>query len=329
MKVITVEEHFATPELIGAWDGLSPQHFDDTVGVYKSPLGGPLLDLGEARLRWMDQMGVDVQVLSVTTPGVQPLDPGAAVELAVRSNDLLAETVRANPDRFQGLATLPTPDPEAAAAELRRAIGELGLQGAMTFGRTREKNLDHPDNEPIFAAAAELRAPLFLHPQLSQRGVRDSLYTGLPGNLDLVLASAALGWHYEAGVQLLRLILAGVFDRHPDLRIVLGHWGDLVTFYLEEIEVLSKVGGGDRRPIAEYFRQHVYIAPSGTLSHRYLRWATEVLGADRLLFALDYPFVPRRPGDVEWFLGQAPIGATQRQMLASENWEGLVAGIRV
>ena len=166
MKVITVEEHFATPELMAVWEGLAPEQFDDTVMVYKGPTGVPLLELGDQRIAWMDQMGVDVQVLSVTTPGVQPVDPGAALELAVRSNDLLAETVRAHPDRFQGFALLPTPDPEAAAAELRRAVGELGLQGAIAFGRVRERNIDHPDNEPLLAAAAELKVPLFLHPQM-------------------------------------------------------------------------------------------------------------------------------------------------------------------
>jgi uncharacterized protein len=328
MKVITVEEHFATPDLMAAWEGLAPENFDDTLMVYKGPPGVPLLDLGEQRLRWMDEMGVDIQVLSVTTPGVQPVDPAAAVELAGRSNDLLAETVRANPDRFQGFATLPTPDPEAAAAELRRAVGELGLQGGMAFGRTRERNIDHPDNEPIFAAAAALRAPLFLHPQLPQRGVRDALYSGLPGKLDLALATAGVGWHYEAGVQFIRLILSGVLDRHPDLRIILGHWGDLVTFYIDEMEVLAKVSEGKIRPIADYFREHVYIVPSGTLTHRYLPWANEVLGPDRLLFGLDYPFVPRKEGDVERFFADAPIGEVEKRQMAAENWEGLVAGIR-
>lgn len=328
MKVITVEEHFATPELIEAWEGLPPEHFDPAVGIYKGPAGGPLLELGERRLEWMDQMGVDVQVLSVTTPGVQPLAAAAAVDLAARCNDLLGGLVAANPERFQGFATLATPDPEAAAAELRRAVGELGLQGGMTFGRTREQNLDHPDYEPLFAAAAELRAPLFLHPQMPQLVVREALYAGLPGKFGLGLASAGLGWHYEAGVQFLRLVLAGVLDRHPDLRIILGHWGDLVTFYLDEIEVLSKLGPDGQRPVAEYFREHVYIVPSGTLTHTYLPLATEVLGPDRLLFGLDYPFVPRKPGEVERFFDAMPVEVAAREKFAAGNWDELVARIR-
>lgn len=329
MKVITVEEHLATPELMDAWSGLAPENYDDAIVLYEGPRGAALVDHGEARLRWMDEMGVDIQVLSLTTPGVQALEPEVAVEFARQTNDLIAATVRANPDRFQGMAALPTPDPVAAAEELRRAVGELGLLGAMTFGRTRDRNFDHPDNEPIFEAAAEVGAPLFIHPQISQGPVREALYSGLPGKFDLALAAPGLGWHFNAGVQVVRLILAGVFDRHPDLRIVLGHWGDLVAFYLEEIDVLTKIAGApEHRPISEYFKQHVYIAPSGTLSHRYLKWATEVIGADRLLFSLDYPFVPRVAGDVEAFLEGAPIGEVEREKLASRNWEELVAGIR-
>lgn len=327
MKVIAVEEHFATPEAMDAWAGLPAQDHDDSTDIYMGPPGASLLDLADGRVQWMDRMGVDVQVLSMTTPGVVPLKAGPAVKLARQTNDLIAQTVRAHPGRFQGFATLATPDPQAAARELRRAVCELGLQGAMIFGRTGERNLDHPDNEPIFAAANELRAPLFVHPQLSQRRVRDALYSDLPAGFDFAIAAAGLGWHYETGVQLLRMVLAGVFDRYPNLQVILGHWGDLIVFYLDEIEVLPRLARAERRPISDYFREHVYVAPSGTLSLRYLKWAIEVLGVERILFALDYPFAPRSPGEAREFLEQASPSGAEREQIACRNWEGLVERI--
>jgi predicted TIM-barrel fold metal-dependent hydrolase len=323
MRVITVEEHFATPELLDAWEALPAEHSDPTTPLYRhGPPSGPLLDLGAGRLAWMDQMGVDTQVISLTSPGVQPLEPAAAVDLARRSNDLLADAVRAHPDRFQGLAALPTPDPPAAAEELRRAVGELGLRGAILFGRSRERNLDHPDNEPILAAIEDLGVPLFLHPQISRPQVREALYSDL-GALDFALAGPGLGWHFEAGVQFVRLALSGALDRHPELRIVLGHWGDVILFYLDELDVIPRVSRTDSTPPSEYAKRHLYVAASGTLSHRYTRWATEVLGPERLLFALDHPFVPRAPGEVETFLAEAPLSESERAGFAHRNWEEL------
>jgi predicted TIM-barrel fold metal-dependent hydrolase len=273
----------------------------------------------------MDEMGIDLQVISLTSPGVQPLDAEAAVTLARDSNNRLADAVKAHPDRFQGMATLPTPDPGAAAEELRRAVGELGLLGGMVFGRTRERNLDHPDNEPIFAAAEELGVPLFLHPQLSRRSVREALYADLPG-FEFALAGPGLGWHYEAGVQFVRLALGGVLDRHPDLRVILGHWGDVIVFYLDELDVIPRVARADLPLLTDYVKRHVYVAPSGTLSHRYVAWVADVLGPDRLLFALDHPFVPRAPGEVAAFLEGAPLEPGEREQFAAGNWERLTGG---
>lgn len=328
MKVISVEEHLVTPELIEAWSDLDPS-YDGSSSRYGHPVDNSLLDCGDARISWMDRMGVDVQVLSVTTPGVQPLEPELAVRLARQTNDLIAEAIRDNPERFRGLTTLPTPDPRAAAAELRRGVCELGLDGGIVFGRTRDRYLDHPDNEPIFATAAELRAPLFVHPQRPRPPVMEEFYGDLPGRLGSVLAGPGLGWHFETGLQVVRMILAGVFDRNPDLQLVLGHWGDLILFYLDEIDVVGRLAGESGRPlVSDYVRRHIHVAPSGTLSKRYHGWATEVLGSDRLLLALDHPFVPREPGDVSSYLASLPIRDAERRGLASGNWEALVGMIR-
>ncbi len=328
-KIVALEEHLLTPGVVHAWAGLDARHRDDAVPYYyRGEIEERLLDLTDLRLQRMDEVGVEVQVLSLTTPGLQGLEPDLAVQLARQTNDLVAQVVRRNPERFQGFAVLPTPDPQAAADELRRAVGELGLRGAMVFGRTRERNFDHPDNEPIFAAANELRAPLYLHAQIPPRPVRDAYYSGLPGNFDLTLATVGAGWHYEAGLQFVRMVLAGVFDRHPHLQVILGHWGDMLLFYLEEVDKIPRLARADHRPISEYFKRHAYVTPSGVLSSRYLRWAIEVLGVDRLMFSLDYPFAPRSREDVTGFLEQAGLDHADQDKIAFANWESLAAQIR-
>lgn len=233
MKIVSLEEHFATPEIMAAWKELTPDLQD--IAVKQSSIGDikrRLFDFTGKRIRLMDEAGIAVQVLSLTTPGVQSLDSEKAVPLAHASNDILAEMVRDRPDRFQGFATLATPTPREAVRELERAIHELGLNGAILYGRTRDRNLDHPDFLPIFEAAAAMRAPLYLHPQSPRSAVRETYYHGFSDTLNGMFATAGIGWHYETGIQALRLVLSGVFDRFPDLQVILGHWGEVVLFFL-------------------------------------------------------------------------------------------------
>ena len=185
---------------------------DPTSAFDRGETGARLEDLGDGRLALMDEAGVDLQVLSLTTPGLHNLAPEAGLALARRTNDLVAETVARRPDRFQGFAALPTPAPDAAPRELERAVRDLGLKGAMLSGRTGDKHLDHPDFRPLFDCAAALGVPLFIHPQIPLRAVRDANYSGLGPDIDLALAAFGLGWHYEAGLQFVRLVLAGTFD---------------------------------------------------------------------------------------------------------------------
>jgi len=153
-----------------------------------------LLDLGAQRLDAMDEAGIDVAVLSLTTPGVQNLDAEVAVDLAQSSNDHLAAAVHTAPERFQGFATLPTPSPDRAAKELERCIQELSLHGAMLHGRTRDRNLSEQEFWPIFEAAEALRAPLYLHPQSPQQGVLDAYYRGFGEEIDSLFACPGIGW---------------------------------------------------------------------------------------------------------------------------------------
>ena len=323
MKVVGLEEHFVTAEVMQAWQSLDPQSQGAGARVpVEGESGRRLLDFGAGRVADMDEAGVDVQVLSLTTPGVQNLAADVAISLARASNDRVAELVAERPHRFQGFATLPTPAPAAAARELERAARELKLQGAMVFGRTGERNFDHPDFWPIFEAASALRAPLYLHPQIPQSGVVNAYYKGFDELTDFLFASSGIGWHYETGVQILRMALAGVFDRFPDLQIITGHMGEVVLFYLERLDRMSLAAKSPRK-MSEYFQQHVHVTPSGLFSQRYLRWAIEVLGVDRILMSTDYPFVMTPPGGVRAFLDQADLGDEDRAKIASGNWDRL------
>jgi predicted TIM-barrel fold metal-dependent hydrolase len=328
MKTIGTEEHFVTEEVVTAWSRLSPQARDDSpAGPPPGETGERLREVGERRIAAMDQTGLDVQVISLTSPGLHNLPADEATGLQVETNNRIAELIHAHPDRFQGFATLAVPAPAAAAQELERAVTKLGLHGALLFCRTGERNLDHPDNWPIFEAAASLRAPLYVHPQVPSPRVRAALYSGFRDDIDNAFATFGIGWHYESGVQFLRLALAGVFDRFPELQVLLGHWGEVVLFYLDRADGLA-MQAKLPQTFSEYVRRNAYITAGGVYSQRYLRWAIEVVGVERILFATDYPYRPGPDGGVEHFLQSAGLDRADRERVAAGNWEALVAGIR-
>jgi len=279
-------------------------------------------DLGQGRIALMNESGVDLQVLSVTIPALHNLEPEESTNLARRTNDLVAATIANHPTCFQGFAALPTAAPKDAALELERSVQQLGLAGAMLCGRTRDKNLDHPDFLPIFETAARLGAPLFIHPQIPQRAVREVYYSGLGESIDTAFATFALGWHYEAGIQFVRLMLAGVFDTFPDLQIILGHWGEVVLFYLERLNSLARVTPL-QRAVAEYFRKNLYVTPSGMWSQSYLQRTLELVGPERILFSTDYPYQYRPGGAGLSFLKEAALSQAEKKLFAHGNWERL------
>ena len=175
MRLIAIEEHILPPSVRSAWASAPPPYDPVSAIADGGVTGERLAALGEGRLALMDEQGVDVQVLSLTTPGLHNLEPGQAVEEARRVNDLIADACARHPSRFQGLAALPTSDPENAPRELERAVSELGLKGALLCGRTRERHLDHAALRPMLAKAAELGVPLFVHPQTPSAGARGEL----------------------------------------------------------------------------------------------------------------------------------------------------------
>ncbi|GAB3808977.1 amidohydrolase family protein [Humibacter antri] len=328
MRVIGLEEHLVTPEVLAAWRRLDPADRDLAfVPASTGDTGRRLLDAGEERRAAMAASGVDVQVLSLTTPGLQNLPPGEAVALQGPTNDRIAEIIRSDPGHFQGLAVLATGAPEAAATELERAVRGLGLDGAMLYGRTDGVSLDDPGLDPLWATAAALHAPLHLHPQSPPREVQAAYYAGFDDPVSDGFATHGIGWHYDSGIQFLRMVLSGVFDRHPGLQLVIGHWGELVLFYLERLQDLADIAGLTK-PLQEYARSNLYVTPSGILSTRYLRWASEVIGVDRILFATDYPFERTSLTGARGFLEAVPIPDADREAIASRNWQRLRAGIR-
>lgn len=319
MRVIALEEHFWTPAIAEAIGALRNP---DTAAA-QSPLAANLLDLGEQRLAAMDAAGIDLQVISHTTPGVQHLDPETAVALAREANDELARAVGEHPARFAAFATLPTPDPSAAADELERAVGELGMKGAMVNGHTGGRFLDDPSFDVLLARFERLGVPLYLHPAEPVPAVRDAYYAGFNPAVSWFLSAAAWGWHAETGLHVLRMVLGGVFDRHPQLRLVVGHMGEMLPFMLARVDdnLPPEVTGLDRMP-SEYILDNVLITTSGLFTLPPLLCALMVFGAERILFSVDWPYAPNEDG--RRLLETAPLSPDDLERIAHGNAERLL-----
>jgi uncharacterized protein len=321
MKIIGIEEHVLPGAVRDAWTTISGAD-DGTLGLNPGVIGERLADLADTRLALMDETGVDMQVLSLTTPGLNNLG-NHGVDLARRVNDMLAETVVGNPSRFQALAVLPSANADAAARELERAVKNLGAKGAILYGRVGDKNLDDAIFEPTFACAAQLGVPVLIHPQIPQTSVRDAYYGGFGEPVDLAFSTFGLGWHYEAGIQFVRVVLAGLFDRHPDLQVILGHWGELVIFYLERLAMLDRVSGL-KKPFVEYVRNNLYLTASGMFNVSYLQQAVEAVGIDRILFSTDFPYQYREGNDARRFVEGLALDEAAKTKFAHGNWERLI-----
>lgn len=313
MRTIALEEHFWTPALA------SPPG-TGVLSLLGAELDAPLRDLGEGRLAGMDAAGIDVQVISHNAPAAQHLPADEAVTRSQEANDLLATAVRAYPDRFAGFATLPTADPVAAADELERAVGDLGFVGAMihsTLG-TNGIFLDDPGYEPLLARAERLDVPLYLHPSRPPAALADILFQGLPPRLAGLLASSAWGWHAEAGLHTLRLVVAGVFDRHPGLRLIIGHCGEMLPFMMDRIDqVLTPQRTGLAGSVSEYLLRHVWVTTSGMFSLPPLLCTLAVFGTDRVLFSVDHPFAPNALGRA--VLDALPLSPADKAKVAGAN----------
>ena len=318
MRVISLEDHFWTPEIAEAIGAL--RNPDTDAG---GPLAANLADLGERRLAAMNAAGIDLQVISHTTPGVQHLDAEIAIPLAREANDALARAVAEHPDRFAGFATLPTSAPDAAADELERAVTELGFKGAMVNGHTNGRFLDDRAFDVLHERAVRLGVPLYLHPAEPVPAVRDAYYQGFAPAVSWFLSAAAFGWHAETGLHVLRMVLGGVFDRHPELTLVIGHMGEMLPFMLQRVDdnLPPRVTGLERLP-SEYVLANVHITTSGLFSVPPLMCALMVFGIERVMFSIDWPYAPNEDG--RRLLETAPLSPADLARLAHGNAERLL-----
>ncbi|HEY6498164.1 MAG TPA: amidohydrolase family protein [Streptosporangiaceae bacterium] len=314
MRVITLEEHFWTDALT---DALTEANRAALAMPRLGALADDLRDLGERRLADMDAAGIDVQVLSVAPPAAQVLEPGPAVRLARAANDQLAEAVGQHPDRFAGFATLPTPDPDAAAAELERTVTEHGFKGAMINGHTDGRFLDDEKFWPIFERAEALGVPVYLHPTYPTAQAMEVYYQGFDDQVSATLATSGWGWHAETGLHVLRIILGGVFDRFPGLQMIIGHMGEALPFLLARSSRVLRQQAGLTRPLEDYMAANCHFTTSGMFTYPPLTCLLEVVGADRVMFSVDYPYSSNAEGR-EFVLG-APISEADREKVGFAN----------
>jgi 2,3-dihydroxybenzoate decarboxylase len=311
LHVIALEEHY--------WDAEVSKHFEP--GDSRSPeIVKRLTDVGEQRIKAMDEAGIDVQVLSHAAPSTQRLDAATAIPLAKRANDRLNETVRAHPDRFAAFAALPTADPKAAADELERTVDKLGFKGAMVHGPTNGVFFDDKRFWPIFERAQALDVPLYLHPSLPVKAVVDAYYRDYLDRYPQ-LQAAAWGYTVETATQGIRMVLSGVFEKYPGLKIILGHLGESLPFSAWRIDMcLSR--SGQPSTFRETFNRHFWITTSGNFCTPALMCCMMEMGVDRILFSVDYPFVPNPPG-TKWMEG-LPLSLEDRVKILSGNCKRLL-----
>jgi 2,3-dihydroxybenzoate decarboxylase len=304
-KRIATEEAFATKEIIRAYrdllarNGSSDIGFNSLMGYYLNnpsqrtrEVSARLEDLGQRRIDDMDATGIAVQILSLTSPGVQIFDADTAVGLARSANDELAAAIAAHPTRYAGLAAIAPQNPAAAAQELERAVTSLKLKGAIINSHTQGEYLDDPKFWDIFAAAEALDVPVYIHPNTPSNGmIKPFMDRGLDG--------AVFGFAVETGLHALRLVVSGVFDRFPKLRIVLGHLGEGLPYWLFRIDFMH--GASVRanryasqpklaRKASDYLRENFYYTTSGMAWTPPILYVQQVMGVDRLMYAMDYPY---------------------------------------
>jgi len=333
MKKIDFEVHFATQEWIDALyqNQTYPRmvedkkantrrlYFTETAGEpFSDVLLGRLLDTGENRLKDMDDAGIDKQVLSLTAPGIEQFDPKIGARLAQQSNDALADVIGRHPDRYAGFAALPANDPDAAVNELERVVKDLGLIGWKTHSNYGNAYLDDKRFWPILAKAEELEVPIYLHPTAP-------MITQLQ-TYGFALAGAPFGFGIETAMVMMRLILSGVFDAFPKLKIILGHLGEGLPFILQRIDFPYVRPHFKNDPAArpelgkkpsEYILNNVFVTTSGNYLPPAFMCTKEVLGSDRILLATDYPY--EEASECMNFLEGLPLSQTEKEKVYYRN----------
>jgi uncharacterized protein len=327
MRIVALEEHYTVPRIVA---GISPD------AIARRGFPGPdfvwaqttkrdeLADLGQARLADMDASGVTVQVLSVAGPGADLVPGRAGIDLARAYNDALAEACARHPARYRGFAHLPMLAPEAAADELERTVKDFGFHGVLVNGATDGRFLDDPAFEPILARAEALDLPIYIHPGIPVAAVRNAYYDGLPGNFSFTMALGAWGWHAETAIHTLRLVLSGALDRHPGLKIIIGHMGEALPFMLDRIDETTAAEAKARlkRSVRQTILDQVWITTSGFFTMVPFMAALLSFGVDRIMFSVDYPFASNARAKA--FLDALPVSPADREKIAHGNADRLL-----
>jgi uncharacterized protein len=322
MRIVALEEHFTVPSLVRRIDPDAIARHGFPPG-FAGNLADKLSDLGALRLAEMDEAGITVHVLSSSGPGADLLDGADGIAFARDINDVLAEAVSAHPDRFVGFAHLPMRSPQAAADELERAVHDLGFCGALINGLTEGRFLDDPRFEPILARAEQLDVPIYLHPNLPPRSVYEAYYSGLPALTGFRLSTAAWGWHSEVAIHVLRLVLSGALDRHPKLKLIVGHMGEgLAAMLVRSDKILTPEAPHLQRSVGQTILDHVAVTTSGLFTLPPLEVLLAVFGADRVMFSIDYPYSSNRLG--KDFLDSLKLPAADLEKFAHGNADRLL-----
>jgi uncharacterized protein len=320
MRVVALEEHLTIPALSAEQEANTVARPGGRSGASRAAL---LDDYEKLRLPSMDESGITLQVLSVPGDGAWAFSPEAGPSFAKRYNDGLAGIVRSHPDRFAAFAHLPMTNPDAAADELERAVTECGLLGALVSGQCDGKFLDDPVYEPLLARAEKLDVPLYIHPGVPPEAVQKAYYRGFSPQVSSMLATTGWGWHTETGIHVLRLVLAGSFDRHPGLKIIVGHMGEMLPTMLARCDdFIRQKDTGLPRSVSQTILDHVFITTSGFFTVPPFLAALLTFGADRILFSVDYPFSNNAVARA--FLDLLPIAPADREKIAHGNADKLL-----
>jgi 5-carboxyvanillate decarboxylase len=323
VRKIATEEACSIPEVADAlghvgrmgWSSLDTKLVRDIYSVPGNALLPGLLDIYERRLQVMDEHKVDMHLLSLTAPGVQMFDADTGTRLAALANDRIAEAVRRHPTRFAGLATLAPQDPKRAVTEMERAIRTLKLKGFMINSHTNNEYLDQEKYWPILEAAEALDAPIYIHPRAPSDGMAAPFR-------DYRMEAAVWGYGMEVGTHAARLIFSGALDRFPKLRIVIGHMGEAVPFWLWRMDYMGAPSRGrspNKLKASEYFGRNFAITTSGVEDSLALRYCIDKIGVDNVMWAIDYPYQPTAPA-VQW-IDSAPLSDTEREKICHGNAE--------
>jgi uncharacterized protein len=326
MRTVALEEHFTVPAIAGRIDkavlarrGFRPRTL---------PKGAPnpleqLPEIGERRLKSMDDAGLSVQVLSNSGAGPDLVPGPDGVAMARETNDYLAKVIAGRPDRFAGFATLPLQSPDAAAKELARTVKELGFVGAMVHGTTEGRFLDHPSFDVILAAAEELDVPIYIHPHIPPEPVRQAYFSDLPAGAGRVLETAGWGWHSETAVHVLRMVVAGTLDRHRRLKLIIGHMGEMLPMMMDRADKVFAIDIDHlQRPVSRTILDQVWITTSGIFDEPPFLAALLTFGIDRIMFSVDYPFAADALG--REFLNRISLSPADMEKLTHRNADALL-----